>query len=342
MAAQTNLAAVLHGIEDLRIEEVPMPEPGPHDVIVQVLSVGVCGSDVHFFLHGRIGDSVVKEPLVLGHESGGVIVAVGSEVDSSRVGQRVAMEPGVPCGRCEECRRGVYNLCADVIFFASPPVHGSLVQYLALNEAYAFPIPDSMSDDAAAMLEPLSVAIWACRKGKVSLGSKVLITGAGPIGVVCGLVAKASGAAWVGITDVNPARLKLAESFGFDTVIDGREVEDFSSYGADVLLECSGVQSVVTAGIKALRPLGTAVLVGLGPSAEQSLPVMLIAARELNITGTFRYAHTWPEAIDLVTSGRIDVDALVGARFPLAEADAAFRMGRTDPSVLKTVIRVQE
>ncbi len=340
MAARTNLAATLHGIGDLRIEEHTMPVPGPHEVVVEVYSVGICGSDVHYYEHGRIGDHVVRAPMVLGHEASGVVVDPGDS--GLRAGQRVAVEPGVPCGHCEQCRRGTYNLCPDVVFFATPPVDGALARYVAVHEAYAHPVPDSISDDAAALIEPLSVGLWANRRAGTGIGSRVLVTGAGPIGVLCALTARVAGAGWVGIADVHPDRLAAAGRFGLDDVIDARTGVDYADFRPDILLECTGAPPVVTAGIKALRPLGTAVLVGMGPSEEQSLPVSLIQNRELSVTGTFRYAHTYPDAIAMVASGRVDLDALVGARLPLADSEAALTMGRTDPAVLKTVVRVQE
>jgi L-iditol 2-dehydrogenase len=335
-----NLAATLYGIGDVRIEERPMPEPGPGEVVVEIRSVGICGSDVHYYEHGRIGEHVVRAPMVLGHESSGVVTGPGAP--GLAAGQRVAVEPGVPCGHCEQCRRGSYNLCPDVVFFATPPVDGALAHYVAVHHAYAHPVPDTISDDAAALIEPLSVGLWANRRAGAGVGSRVLVTGAGPIGVLCALTARVAGAGWVGIADVHPARLDAATAFGLDDVIDARGDVDYAGFRPDVLLECTGVPAVVTAGIRALRPLGRAVLVGMGPAEEQTLPVSLIQNRELTVTGTFRYAHTYPDAIALVAAGRIDLDALVGARLPLADTEAALRMGRTDPAVLKTVVRVQE
>jgi L-iditol 2-dehydrogenase len=335
-----NLAATLYGIGDVRIEERPMPEPGPGEVVVEIRSVGICGSDVHYYEHGRIGEHVVRAPMVLGHESSGVVTGPGAP--GLAAGQRVAVEPGVPCGHCEQCRRGSYNLCPDVVFFATPPVDGALAHSVAVHHAYAHPVPDTISDDAAALIEPLSVGLWANRRAGAGVGSRVLVTGAGPIGVLCALTARVAGAGWVGIADVHPARLDAATAFGLDDVIDARGDVDYAGFRPDVLLECTGVPAVVTAGIRALRPLGRAVLVGMGPAEEQTLPVSLIQNRELTVTGTFRYAHTYPDAIALVAAGRIDLDALVGARLPLADTEAALRMGRTDPAVLKTVVRVQE
>jgi len=315
------------------VEEVPEPTPGPGEVLVEIRSVGICGSDVHYYEHGRIGDYVVDAPMILGHEASGVVVETG---------RRVAIEPGVPCGMCEQCRAGAYNLCPYVRFFATPPVDGALAQRVVVHEAFAHPVPDTLSDDAAALCEPLSVGIWANRKAGTGLGSRVLVTGAGPIGVLCAETARAAGATWVGIADVQPDRLKAAGAFGVDDVIDARQGADYADHRPDVLLECTGAQPVVDAGIRALQPRGRAVLVGMGASATQTLPVQVIQNRELVVTGTFRYAHTYPDAIALAASGRIDLDALVGARLPLEESERALRMGHTDPAVLKTVVAVTE
>jgi len=335
----SNRAAVLHGIHDLRIEDVPAPQPDPDQVLVEISAVGICGSDVHYYEHGRIGDYVVEAPMILGHESGGTVVAVGSAVSHLALGQRVALEPGVPCRRCEQCRAGRYNLCPDVRFFATPPVDGSLAEQVVIDADFAFAVPDSLTDAGAALIEPLSVGIWACRKAGVTTGSRVLVTGAGPIGVLAGLVARASGAAHVAVTDINAARLEQALELGIDEAVPAGS--DLADVGADVLLECTGIEPVAGAGILALRPAGTAVLVGMGAKATMTLPVQAIQNRELTVTGTFRYANTYPAAIALAASGRIPLDTLVGARVPLERAEDALRMGQTDPAVLKTVVEVR-
>src|SRR5919199_991867 len=200
----SNVAAVLHGIKDLRVEEVPVPTPGPREVLIEIMSVGVCGSDVHYYEEGRIGPFVVEAPLILGHESSGVVRALGDGATKHAVGTRVALEPGVPCGRCRMCRSGHYNLCPNISFFATPPVDGAFVRYVTIHEDFAFAVPDHVSDDAAALMEPLSVGIWACRKGKVAPGAKVLVSGAGPVGLVTLQAALAFGASEVVITDINP------------------------------------------------------------------------------------------------------------------------------------------
>jgi L-iditol 2-dehydrogenase len=337
-------AAVLNRPGEVEVVERPTPTPGPHEVLVRVRAVGVCGSDTHYYDHGRIGRFVVEQPMVLGHESAGVIEGVGAEVDPTRVGQRVSIEPGVPCFTCHECLAGRYNLCPDMVFYATPPVDGSLAELAVIHEAFAHPVPDSVSDEAAALLEPLSVGVWSCRKAGVGLGTSVLVTGAGPIGLVAVQVARAAGAAQVVVADVNPHRLAVAARLGATRTVDVRETSVVESYaggpGPDVLLECSGHAGVTGDGIRALAPNGTAVLVGMGGD-EFPLPLSVVQERELTVTGTFRYANTWPTAISLVASGQVDLDALVTRRFALAETAQALTAARDDPEAIKAVILPQ-
>jgi L-iditol 2-dehydrogenase len=330
-----NRAAVLTRPGEVHVEDRPVPEPAPREVVVQITSVGVCGSDVHYFEHGRIGPYVVRDPLVLGHESAGRVAAVGELVTKHAVGDRVTLEPGVPCGRCSECRAGRYNLCPDVVFFATPPVDGAFAQYIAIHEDFAFALPDALSDDAGALMEPLSVGIWACRKAGVSAGHRVLVTGAGPIGLLAMQVALAFGATQVEVSDVNEHRLALAEQTGATRALHaGRDTPS----EADALLECSGHPAAVQAGIAALRPAGTAVLVGMGPGETAELPVSLIQNRELWVTGTFRYAGTYPTAIALAAAGRIDLEAIITGHFALDDTAAALRATREDPHAVKVMV----
>ena len=334
-------AAVLHAPGDVRLEERRVPEPGPREVLVQVAAVGVCGSDVHYFEHGRIGSFVVREPLVLGHESAGRVVALGPGARRHAVGDRVALEPGVPCGACRECRAGRYNLCRDVRFFATPPIDGAFAQFVAIHEDFAFALPDAVSDEAGALMEPLSVAVWACRKANVTAGDRVLVTGAGPIGLLALQTARAFGATEVTVTDVNPHRLALAERTGATRTVDVRH-DALAELEADALIECSGHPDSLRSGIAALRPAGTAVLVGMGPEEEGVVPLSLIQNRELWITGTFRYANTYPAAIALAAAGRVDLEAIVTGHFALDETEAALRAGRADPRAVKVIVRPQE
>lgn len=318
-----------------------MPELGERDVLVEVRSVGVCGSDVHYYEHGRIGSFVVERPLVLGHEVSGVVVDRGSRAAKHPVGRRVALEPGVPCGRCFECRHGRYNLCSDVRFFATPPIDGAFSRYVAIHEDYAFALPDELSDDAGALLEPLSVGVWACRKGGVGLGDRVLVTGAGPIGNLAMQAARAAGATTVVVADVNRDRLARAAEAGAKQTIDVSERGLTPDDGPfDVLLECTGSEALTSDAILTLRPAGTAVLVGMGPGLDARLPLAAVQSRELTLVGTFRYANTYPDAIELARSGRVDLDGLVDARFPLEEVDRALRAAREDPALVKVIVDV--
>jgi L-iditol 2-dehydrogenase len=333
--------AVLRGPGDVVLEERPVPEPGPGQVVVRVTSVGVCGSDTHYYDHGRIGRFVVEAPLVLGHEAAGEVTAVGAGVTSPAVGQRVSIEPGVPDLTCEQCLAGRYNLCPNMRFFATPPIDGAFAEYVVVHAAFAHAVPEGISDDAAALLEPLSVGIWACRKGGVTAGSRVLVTGAGPIGLVSVQAALAFGATEVVVSDVNPARLTLAEKLGATEVVDARteSVTDLAR-PPTVLLECSGHPAATAQAIRALAPAGRAVLVGMGGD-ELPLPLSVLQERELEIMGTFRYAGTWPTAIALVASGRIDLDRLVTGTYALHQAEEALTAGRRAPDSVKVVVHPQ-
>jgi len=329
-----NRAAVLTRPSEIVLEERPVPEPGPRDVLVEVSAVGVCGSDVHYYEHGRIGSHVVRAPLVLGHESAGRVVATGDAVAKHAVGDRVTLEPGVPCGRCRECRAGRYNLCPEVVFFATPPVDGAFANYVTIHEDFAFALPDGLSDEAGALMEPLSVGIWACRKAGMSAGDRVLVTGAGPIGLLAMQVALAFGATQVEISDVSEPRLELARRTGATRALKAGEVPA----EADALIECSGNSAALQAGIRALRPAGTAVIVGMGPGETAEIPLALVQNRELWLTGTFRYANTYPTAIALAASGRVDLEAIITGHYPLEETERALRAGLEDPANVKAVV----
>lgn len=332
-------AAVLTQPETIVVEDRPTPVPGPDQVLVRVSSVGICGSDVHYYQHGRIGDFVVKDPIILGHEAAGTIEAVGANVTRVQPGQRVAIEPGVPDFTCAECRAGRYNLCPQVEFYATPPFDGAFAELVLAHSAFVYPVPDAVSDDAAALIEPLSVGIWANRKAAVDPSATVLITGAGPIGLVNLQVARARGAGTVYVSDVNEHRLAAAAELGGIPINVGAEpLTAQLSSAPTVVLECSGVPEVVGEAIRALAPAGRAVLIGMGGD-EISLPVSAIQNRELSITGVFRYANTWPEAISLIMSGAVDLDRLVTGYFDLDHAADALLAGQQDPQAIKSVVR---
>lgn len=330
-------ASVLTGQRQLAVSEVPTPSYASDEVLVEVAAVGVCGSDTHYFRHGRIGDFVVDGPLILGHELSGRIVAVGADVPVSRIGERVAIEPQKNCRRCRECRAGRYNLCPNMEFFATPPIAGAFARYCVIRTEFAHAIPDSLSDEAAALLEPLSVAITTMRKANIVPGSSILIAGAGPIGIICAQTARAFGAAEIMVTDLVAERRERALSYGATRVIDPREV-DIASAGLDVnaFVDASGAPRAVFDGIKAVRPAGAVVLVGLG-SSEMNLPIEHIQNLEITVTGIFRYTDTWPAAIHLVASGQVDLDSLVTGRFDLDHAAEALEAD-LDPDSLKAIV----
>lgn len=343
----TMRVSVLRKPGDIILEDRPVPAPGAQQVLVKVAAVGVCGSDTHYFETGRVGDFVVDSPLVLGHEASGQIVDVGAGVDPNRIGQRVAIEPGVPDLRCAQCLAGRYNLCPNMRFFATPPVDGAFAEYVLVHSAFAHTLPDDVDDEAGALLEPLSVGLWAARKGAITVGARVLITGAGPVGLLAAQVARIAGATEITVVDVVAPRLHVAESLAATRTLDiaGRNLRTPDEVAQivhaigthDVLLECSGHAGAIGVGLRSLERAGTAVLVGMG-SDTLSLPVGIVQERELTVTGIFRYANTWPTAIDLVARGRVALAPLVTDRFSLADVPAAMVASRSRASALKAMV----
>ncbi|WP_308468969.1 NAD(P)-dependent alcohol dehydrogenase [Rathayibacter soli] len=330
-------ASVLLRAATLEVQERPVPVVGPDQVLVQVSSVGVCGSDVHFYREGGLGDWVVTEPLVLGHESSGTVVAVGVAIDPSRIGERVSIEPQRPTTTSRETLSGRYNLDPEMEFYAVPGVDGAFAEYVTIQSHFAHAIPDAMSDDAAALLEPLSVAIATARKARFTAGSRVLITGSGPIGIVTAQVARAYGASEVILTDLDEQRRSQALRFGATRVIDPA-AEAVGTLGLDVdaFIDASGAAVAVKTGIRELRPAGRVVLVGMG-APEVALPIPLIQNNELVVTGVFRYANTWPTAIDLVSRAVVDLDGMVTGHYGLEQVEAAL-LSTGDPATLKSIV----
>ncbi|WP_072804900.1 NAD(P)-dependent alcohol dehydrogenase [Rhodococcoides yunnanense] len=328
--------SVLTGPQEIRLDERPVPSPAPDEVLVRVSAVGVCGSDTHYYREGRIGGHVVTGPLVLGHEAAGVIVAVGSAVADTRVGHRVSIEPQRPDPTSAQSRAGRYNLCPSMEFFATPPIDGALAEYVLIQSTFAHAVPDSVSDEAAALFEPLSVGIASAQKAGIGAGSSVLIAGAGPVGLLTAQVARAFGATQVIVSDIDEARRLNASTFGATRVVDPTE-ENVRALEVDAFVDASGAPSAVVDGIHAVRPAGTVVLVGMG-AADYALPISLIQNRELVLTGVFRYANTWPIARELVTAGLVDLDSMVTSRFGLDGVEDALNADRTPGSIKAVVI----
>lgn len=331
-------ASVLMQPKLVEVEERPVPELEADEVLIRVSAVGVCGSDVHYFHEGRIGDFVVESPMILGHEAAGTIVAVGSEVNPERVGERVSIEPQRPDPQSKQSLAGIYNLDPSMKFYATPPVDGAFAEYVKIQTHFAFAVPPEITDYAAALMEPLSVGIAAMKKAQIGPGGRVLIAGAGPIGIICAQVAKAYGATEIIVTDIDGARRTKALEFGADKVLDPME-EDVAGLALDVdaFIDASGAVPAILAGIRNVAPGGRIVLVGMGAD-EIALPVSLIQSRELVLTGVFRYANTWPIAIELVRTGRVDLDSMVTGVFGLNEVAEALEES-TNPASMKTIVR---
>lgn len=338
----TMTASVLRGVHDVVLEERPVPTPAADEVLVEVHSVGVCGSDVHYYEHGRIGSYVVESPMILGHEVSGRIVAVGADVDQARIGNRVAIEPQRPCRTCDFCRAGNYNLCPSMEFYATPPIDGAFCDYVLIQDDFAYDVPDSISDHAAALMEPLSVGIAASQKGGVKVGDTVLIAGGGPIGIIAAQVARAFGAVDVVIADINPARRELAAKYGARTV--DPAVESTVELQAHVFIDASGATPAIVNGIRSTRAGGTVVLVGSADEIPLSVPE--VAMREINVTGTFRYTGTWPIARALLESGQVELDSLVTHEYGIEQVEESLTgEGSTDSLkriVMPRVRRVDE
>lgn len=331
-----NTAAVMTELGRIELQERPMPQATAGTAVVKIHAVGVCGSDTTYFRHGRIGDWVVEGDIILGHEASGEVVEIGEGVTDLAVGDRVAIEPGTPCRQCAQCQAGRYHLCPDLVFLATPPYDGALVQHIAVDARTLFPIPDTMTYEQAAMVEPLSVGLWGCQRASLRAGDDVLVTGAGPVGVLAAQAARALGARTVTISDVSPFRLELARKLGLETEEAGSPSEE----RFDVLLECSGAPGVLAAGMDRLREAGRAAMIGL-PKASVELPVSFLNKNEVTLALVNRYQNTWPLGISLVASGRVQVDELHTHSFSLAEAAAALEIS-ADPQSMKAIIYPQD
>ncbi|USP81027.1 Sorbitol dehydrogenase [Curvularia clavata] len=367
-------ASVLHGAKDLRIENRSLPAPSPTELQISVRSTGLCGSDLHYYRHYRNGDIIVREPMSLGHESAGVVVGVGSEVSNFKVGDKVALEVGQPCENCDRCKEGRYNICKGMKFRSSakafPHAQGTLQDRINHPAAWCHKLPEDVSLDLGALLEPLGVAIQASKRAQLAPGSTVLVFGAGAVGILVAAMAKISGAGTVVIADIDAGRVQfavdnkfahrsftvpmkrgatieeqldiakeVAADIGKTTKESGGEVGE-----VDAVFECTGVPSCVQASIFATRPGGKVLLIGMG-TPIQTLPISAAALREVDILGVFRYANTYPTGIEVVSKkgdDYPDFSKLVTHRYKgLESAEEAFEMaGKTKDDKGNLVIKV--
>jgi L-iditol 2-dehydrogenase len=311
--------ARLHGVGDIRLDEEPVPCPGPGQSLVRVTSVGICGSDLHWYGEGGIGDAVLKEPLVVGHEIAGVLPD----------GTPVAVDPAIPCEQCDTCRTGWGNLCPNVRFAGHGSLDGGLQDFMVWPTRHLHPLPVSLSADEGALLEPLGVALHSFDLGHVSLGDRVAVVGCGPIGLMLVQLALAAGAASVQAVEPLPHRLEAAVSLG--AAPDGPP--------ADIVFEVAGNDAAVRTSMTLARPGGRVVLAGIPDDDRTSFPASLARRKGLTLALVRRMHNTYPRAIELVVSGRIDVASLVTAGYPLTEVATAFTVA-TARTGLKIVVNL--
>lgn len=340
-------ALVLERKDELTLRDFPIEREetlGPRDVRIVLRTVGVCGSDIHYYTHGAIGPFVVRAPMILGHEASGEIVEVGAEVTNLRTGDRVCMEPGIPDPDSRASRLGLYNLDPAVRFWATPPVHGILRPTCIHPAAYTFKLPDNVDDDAGAMVEPLAVGVHAAGKARVQPGDVAVVTGAGPIGMVTVLAALAAGCSRVIVSDVQEPKLDLAAKLGAVTPVNvkSQKLEDVvaketDGWGADVVFEASGAEQAAESVFSLVRPGGCVVFIGL-PIKPIAYDVVAASVKEARVEHVFRYAHVYPRTVAMLASGAIDVRPLITDHFAFADSIEAFDFAKAMPP---TSVKVQ-
>ncbi len=339
-------AIVALAAKDLRIETHDMPTPGPGEVLIRLERGGICGSDLHYYNHGGFGTVRLREPMILGHEVSGRIETCADDVSSLTQGDLVAVSPSRPCYACSYCLEGRHNHCVDMRFYGSampfPHIQGAFREYI-VADARQCARAEGLSAGAAAMAEPLSVVLHAAKRAGDLMGKRVLITGCGPIGQLCVMVARAAGAAQVVATDVAPFTLLKAQAVGADVTHNVAEesaaLERYTSGKGhfDVLFECSGVATALSAAIPALRP--GAVIMQLGLGGDMTLPVQMMTAKEIELRGSFRFHAEFFTAVQMMQAGRLDVTPLITQTLPLADAVAAFDLASDRGQAIKVQIQ---
>lgn len=340
--------AVMLGIGKMGFEERDIPEIKDNEVLVKLEYVGICGSDLHYYETGAIGDYVVKPPFVLGHEPGGTVVEVGRNVTHLKAGDRVALEPGKTCGHCEFCKTGRYNLCPDVVFFATPPIDGVFQEYVAHEADLCFKLPDNVSTMEGALIEPLAVGFHAAIQGGAQAGQTAVVMGAGCIGLVTMMALKAMGVSRVYVVDIMEKRLEKAKELGADEVINGSctdavkaVMELTDGKGCDLAVETAGTQITTVQTIHMTKKGAVIVLVGYSKTGEMTLPMSLALDKELTFKTVFRYRHIYPMAIDAVSQGKVNLKGIVTDVFDLNDIQKAMDYSVNNKAdIVKAVIRI--
>lgn len=341
--------SIMTDIKQLEFTERAVSAVGPQDVLVKVEAVGICGSDLHYFEHGRIGNYIVKPPFVLGHEASGVVVEVGPEVTHLKVGDRVALEPGITCGECEFCKSGKYNLCPDVVFFATPPVDGVLQEYVAHPAALSFKLPEHSTALEGAMVEPLAVGLHAAKQGQAAIGQTAVVTGTGCIGLMSLLALKAVGISKVIVVDVIDKRLAKARELGAFATINAatedvvtRVLELTDGKGCDLVIETAGLASTTNQAIQYVKKGSHVVLVGYSKEGHRDLQIELAMDKELTFDTVFRYRHLYPLAIEAIASGLIPVRDVVTHEFEFDDVQRAFTESLENKAdIVKSVVYIR-
>lgn len=331
--------AYLTGLSKVGVGLGTVPEVTGKDVLVKVMAVGICGSDVHYYTHGRIGQRKVQYPHIQGHECAGVIVAIGDQVSRFQIGDRVAIEPGVPCLTCHWCKDGRYNLCPDVQFLSTPPVKGAFVQYLKHREDFIFPIPDQLSFENATLAEPLSVGIHAVKRGGLQPGETVLISGMGPVGLTTLIAAKAFGAKEIIVSDMEPLRLEAAKKLGATRAVNiatenlGAVVQEVTGgLGVDMVLETSGNVKALQSSIDMTKRGGGVVVIGFPQTEEVPINVTLMLQKEINLHSVYRYTNTYPLAISLLESLGSQTEHIITDRYSFDDIQEAMQQATINRS----------
>ncbi|MER8772018.1 NAD(P)-dependent alcohol dehydrogenase [Mesorhizobium sp. M0815] len=347
----TNVRAlVLERQHELKLRDIDLPQTvGPGEVRIKIHTVGICGSDVHYYTHGRIGPFVVEAPMVLGHEAAGTVVETGEGVEHLKVGDRVCMEPGIPDPNSRASRLGLYNIDPAVRFWATPPIHGVLTPYVVHPANYTFKLPDNVSFAEGAMVEPFAVGMQAAAKAKIAPGDTAVVIGAGPIGTMVAIAALAGGCARAIVADLAQPKLDIAGGYQGVIPVNVRdknlaaEVKRLTDgWGADVVFECSGSSKAWETLLDLPRPGGVVVVVGL-PVAPIAFDVATASTKEVRIETVFRYAHQYERAIALMASGRVDLKPLISATFPFEDSITAFdRAVEARPADVKLQIRLPD
>ena len=342
-----NKAVFMTDLKKMETREIEMPKATADQVVIKLEYVGICGSDVHYLENGRIGDFVVCGDFILGHECAGTITEVGEGVTNLKVGDRVCLEPGFGCGKCDFCKSGHYNLCKDMQFLATPPVQGCLMNYIAFPADMCFKLPDNVSTKEGALMEPLAIGMYAATRGEVTVGSSVVILGAGCIGLVTLLACKAFGASDITVCDVIPSRLEVAKKLGATRVVNGREenvVEVINKLtngrGVDKVFETAGNKFTTAQTADLVRAGGVVVLVGMAPDDMIPYNFVKMISKEADIRTIFRYVNMFPKTIDAVASGRIDISGIVTHEFTFDKTYEGFMdVINNKNDVVKAVIK---